>query len=116
MRQPEGRDWVFCSRRGTPLNPGNALKLKRYIRPAAAALGIALGGWHDFRHTLTTTMSRKRVHPKVISGILRRAKVLLAMDIYDHTNLEDFRKPWRLWRNGCYQVFPSLLRPLDRDV
>jgi integrase len=91
MRQLGDGDWVFRSRGGSPVNPGNALR--RYIRPAAAELGIPLGGWHDFRHTLTTTMRRKGVHPKVISGILGHAKVSLAMDTYDHTDVEDFRQP-----------------------
>jgi integrase len=49
MRALDGTDWVFRSREGTPVNPGNALK--RYIRPAAEELKIAIGGWHDFRHT-----------------------------------------------------------------
>ncbi|HEX2329095.1 MAG TPA: hypothetical protein VHN74_10240, partial [Candidatus Angelobacter sp.] len=47
----------------------------------------------DFRHSLTTTMRRNGVHPKVISGILGHAKVALAMDVYDHANVEDFRQP-----------------------
>jgi hypothetical protein len=39
-----------------PLNPGNSLK--RYIRPVAKELNIELGGWHDFRHTIATSMLR----------------------------------------------------------
>ena len=84
-------DWVFRSREGTPVNPGNALK--RYVRPAAEQLGITLGGWHDFRHTLTTTMRRNGVHPKVISGVLGHKRVELAMNTYDHANVEDFKQP-----------------------
>jgi hypothetical protein len=38
-------------------------------------------------------MRRNGVHPKVISGILGHAKVALAMDVYDHTNVDDFRQP-----------------------
>lgn len=38
-------------------------------------------------------MRRKGVHPKVISGILGHAKVSLAMDVYDHADVEDFREP-----------------------
>jgi integrase len=91
MRSLGEGEWIFCSREGTPVNPGNALK--RYVRPAAAELRIHLGGWHDFRHTLTTTMRRGGVHPKVISGILGHAKVALAMDVYDHADVEDFRQP-----------------------
>lgn len=47
-----GREWIFESQNSTPtpINPGNALK--RYIRPAVRSLGIKIGGWHDFRHTL----------------------------------------------------------------
>ncbi len=91
MRQLGNGEWVFRSKNETPINPGNALK--RYVRPAAEALGIAIGGWHDFRHSLTTAMRRKGVHPKVISGILGHARVALAMDCYDHTDVSDFRQP-----------------------
>jgi excisionase family DNA binding protein len=91
MRQLGDGEWIFRSREGTPVNPGNALK--RYIRPAAKQLGIAIGGWHDFRHTLTTNMRRSGVHPKVISGILGHSGVTLAMNTYDHLEAEDFRLP-----------------------
>jgi integrase len=82
---------VFQSEAGTSINPGNALK--RYIRPAAKALGIVLGGFHDFRHTLSTNLRRLKVHPKVVSDILSHKKVNLAMDIYDRTDVTDFTAP-----------------------
>src|SRR5205823_5274805 len=85
------REWVFRSKTGGPLNPGNALK--RHVRPAAKKLGISLGGWHDFRHTLSTKLRRSGVHPKVVSDILGHNKVNLAMDVYDRTELEDFVQP-----------------------
>jgi integrase len=91
MRQLGEGEWIFRSREGTPVNPGNALK--RYVRPVAKELGIAIGGWHDFRHTLTTNMRRGGVHPKVISGILGHSGVALAMNTYDHLEAEDFRLP-----------------------
>lgn len=91
MRQLGGNEWVFRSRNGTPVNPGNALR--RYIRPATESLGIALGGWHDFRHTLSTKMRRNGVHPKVVSSILGHAKVQLAMDCYDLVGVQDFEQP-----------------------
>ena len=91
MRLLSNTGWVFRSRGGTPINPGNALK--RYVHPAAKALGITIGGWHDFRHTVTTTMRRNGVHPKVISGILGHSSVALAMNTYDHLEVEDFRQP-----------------------
>jgi integrase len=91
MRQLGEGEWIFHSREGTPVNPGNALK--RYVRPVAKELGLAIGGWHDFRHTLTTNMRRSGVHPKVISGILGHRGVTLAMNTYDHLEAEDFRLP-----------------------
>jgi len=84
-------EWVFCSEVGTPVNPGNSLG--RYLRPAAIELGIALGGWHDFRHTLSTTLRKAGVHPKVVSDILGHSKVNLAMDVYDRTDAADFTAP-----------------------
>jgi len=50
MLQIAGSEWIFSSRAGTPLDDGNALR--RYLRPACEKLGIEIGGWHDFRHTL----------------------------------------------------------------
>ncbi len=84
-------EWVFRSKTGTPMNQGNALK--RHVRPAAEKLGISLGGWHDFRHTLSTKLRRSGVHPKVVSDILGHKKVNLAMDVYDRTDVEDFVLP-----------------------
>jgi len=97
-------EWVFRSRTGTPVNPGNALK--RHVRPAAKELGISLGGWHDFRHTLSTKLRRSGVHPKVVSDILGHKKVNLAMDVYDRTDVQDFVQPLALVVNellpSCY--------------
>lgn len=105
MKQLGEAEWVFRSRAGTPVNPGNALR--RYVQPVAKELGIVLGGWHDFRHTLTTTMRRAGVHPKVISGILGHARVSLAMDTYDHATVADFKRPMtdivKQLLPGCYQ-------------
>ena len=42
MRSLGEGEWIFCSREGTPVNPGNALK--RYVRPAATELRVHLGG------------------------------------------------------------------------
>jgi integrase len=63
------------------------------VRPAANSLGIVFGGWHDFRHTLLTTLRRSGVHPKVVSDILGHKKVNLAMDVYDRTDVGDLEQP-----------------------
>ena len=91
MRKLGNSEYVFCSRAGTPINPGNGMK--RYVHPVAKELGIELGGWHDFRHTLTTTLRRSGVHPVTVSGVLGHSKVDLAMNVYDRATLADFRAP-----------------------
>jgi integrase len=91
MRSLGGQEWVFRSRENTPVNPGNALK--RYVRPVAESLGIAIGGWHDFRHTLTTGLLRSGVSPKVVSKILGHSDVQITLNVYDHPEIENFREP-----------------------
>jgi hypothetical protein len=63
------------------------------VRPAFRELGIEIGGWHDFRHSVTAMLRRSGTHPKVVSDILGHSKVNLAMDVYDRTNESDFGKP-----------------------
>jgi len=84
-------EWVFRSRTGTPINPGNALK--RILKPVAKGLGIELGGWHDFRHSLCVNLRRNNVHPKVIAATLGHAKVTFAPEVYDHASVEDMQEP-----------------------
>ena len=80
--------------------------LERHVQPAAEQLGLKLGGWHDFRHSLTTSLRRDGVHPKVISGILGHSKVNLAMDSHDHVDAADFGQPLAAVAErllpGCY--------------
>lgn len=91
MKALNSTDWVFRSRAGTPVNPGNALK--RYIRPVSMGPGIRLGGWHDFRHTVTTGLLRSGVSPKVVSEILGHSDVEITLNVYDHPEIRDFRAP-----------------------
>jgi integrase len=90
MRLLGDGDWVFRSRSETPVNPGNMLK--RHIRPVVKELGIEIGGWHDFRHTLATR-SLKRWPTKVVSEILGHSDVVTTMKIYQHVEPEEFRAP-----------------------
>jgi len=86
----KGHKWVFRSRKGTPLNPGNARR--RYLKPAAEAVGVLIGGWHDFRHTLIRRMRRGGVHPVVVSAVVGHKRVELAPQVYDRANLDDKRR------------------------
>jgi integrase len=84
-------EWIFHARGGVPLNPGNSLK--RYIRPVAKELKIELGGWHDFRHTVATSMLRAGHGVKVVSELLGHADVSITLRTYDHVESEAFREP-----------------------
>jgi len=83
-------EWVFRSQAGTPVDPKNAAN--RHLRPAANGLGIKLGGWHDFRHTLSTQML-KRYPTKVVSELLGHSSVQTTLSVYQHVETEDFRAP-----------------------
>jgi excisionase family DNA binding protein len=89
MKALGGSEFVFRSLTGTPVNPGNALK--RYVRPTIRELGIAIGGWHDFRHTLNTTMRKNGWSAKVRSDVLGHSTVNTTEQIYDHSDREDFK-------------------------
>jgi integrase len=90
MRLLGNGEWVFRSRTGTPINPGNALK--RYVRPVVKDLGIEIGGWHDFRHTLVTR-SLKKWPTKVISEMVGHSDVHTTLRVYQHIETDDFRAP-----------------------
>jgi integrase len=76
----EGQQWIFRSRVNTPVNLGNARK--RYLHPTAAAIGVTIGGWHDFRHTLKRQMRRAGVDPVVVRDTLGHSTVE-QQDVYD---------------------------------
>ena len=84
-------EWVFSSEKGTPVNPGNALR--RYVQPAARGLEIKLSGWHDFRHTLATGLIQSGVPTKTVSEILGHANVGITLNTYTHPAQESFRGP-----------------------
>lgn len=90
----EGKKWVFQSGTGTVADHNNARR--RLLKPAAAAVGVEIGGWQDFRHTLSRTMRRAGVHPVVIKDTLHHSKVDLAMNVYDKASAEDIRDGLRI--------------------
>lgn len=84
-----GTKWIFQSRTGTIADHNNARK--RLLKPAAEAVGVRIGGWHDFRHTVSRTLRRAGVHPVVIKDTLGHSKVDLAMNVYDKSSPDDIR-------------------------
>jgi integrase len=104
MRQlGEGHEWIFRSEAGTPIDPRNGLARK--LHPATKAIGIRLGGWHDFRHTFSTAMSKAGVRLKVRSEVLGHGKRtgVLAHDVYDHASENEIRQALVLGANWLMQ-------------
>lgn len=86
---PDG-GFCFRSETDTPVNQKNALR--RYVHPACKELGFRIGGWHDFRHTLTT-WALKKFPTKVVSEMLGHASAKTTLDTYGHVFQEDFSEP-----------------------
>ena len=86
-----GRESIFESKNSTPtpINPGNALK---HVRPALRLLGIKIGGWHDVRHTLGTTLRKHGWSAKVRADILGHSSLQVTDGVYDHADQSDFRE------------------------
>jgi integrase len=49
---------------------------------------VKIGGWHDFRHTLTRMMRRGGVNA-VVNGTLGHKKVELAAEVYERASSTD---------------------------
>jgi integrase len=90
MKKLGDGEWIFRARNGAPINPKNAAH--RYIRPLVRELGIEIGGWHDFRHTLSTRLL-KDYPTKVVSELLGHSDVGTTLKTYHHVHTEDFRAP-----------------------
>jgi len=86
----EGHKWVFHNQRAdTPLNLGNARR--RYLHAACVKIGIKVGGWHDFRHTLQSKLRRNGVDPVVRAGVMGHTKVEIGPEVYDKASLDEKR-------------------------
>jgi integrase len=67
-------------------------RLKRYVRPALRLLGIKIGGWHDFRDTLGTTLRKHGWSANVRADILGHSSLQVTDGVYDHSDQADFRE------------------------
>jgi integrase-like protein len=81
-----GGDWheenyVFTSRRGTPLDRGNAL---HRFQDILEENGFPKIRFYDLRHTHASLLIAEGVHPKKIAERLGHSSIKLTMDTYGH--------------------------------
>lgn len=89
-----GDDWqenglVFCTGRGTLINPTNLRK--RSFAPLLQRAGLPAMTFHQLRHTAATILLLKNVNPKVVSEMLGHATIAITLDTYSHVlpNMQD---------------------------
>jgi integrase len=73
---------VFCTRKGTPINPSNLVK--RSFKPLLKRARLPEIRFHDLRHTAATLMLSGGVHPKIVQEILGHAQISMTLDTYSH--------------------------------
>jgi len=75
-------DYVFCKEDGSHLNPGHDVyeQFKIVLKKA----GLPAVRFHDLRHSTTTLLLSKGVHPEVVQEILGHSTINITMDTYSH--------------------------------
>jgi hypothetical protein len=76
---------------------------KRKLHPTAAKIGVKVGGWHDFRHTVKRQMRRAGEDPVVVRDTLGYSRVE-QQEVYDQARRsevgEALRRVGRLLQVG----------------
>jgi integrase len=75
------RDLVFCTTKGTPLNPSRLRDALHQLLEEARLPHIR---FHDLRHSTATFLLSLAVHPKVVQEILGHSQISMTLDIYSH--------------------------------
>ena len=88
MDQPTvGAQWtdnglVFTTTIGTPLEAQKIVN--RHFKPLLRRAGLPNIRWHDLRHTCSTLLLRRSVHPKMVQHLMGHASIQLTLDRYSH--------------------------------
>jgi len=88
-------DYVFPSFRLKGKKPLSAsIMVQKYLRPAAIKAGV-IGedepvrfGFHNFRHSLASSLVKLKCDPKTVQGILRHEDVRTTMQLYVQSDQE----------------------------
>jgi integrase len=88
-------DYVFPSSRLKGKKPLSAsIMVQKYLRPAAIKAGVIKEdervrfGFHNFRHSLASSLVKLKCDPKTVQGILRHENVTTTMQLYAQSDQE----------------------------
>ncbi len=91
-------DLVFPSTRLKGKKPLSAsILVQKYLRPAAVKAGVLREGekvrfgFHNFRHSLASTLVKMKVDPKTVQEFLRQAHVTTTLQLYAQSDMESRR-------------------------
>lgn len=75
-------DYLFQMPEGGPLNQTNLLR--RFLKPAAVAVGLPALRWHDLRHTYAALLIDKGANIMVVCQRMGHSKPTVTLNIYGH--------------------------------
>lgn len=78
----QDRGLVFAGERGGIINPSNLRN--RSFNPLLAKVDLPRITFHDLRHTCTSLLFQRNVHPKFVQELLGHASVAITLDTYSH--------------------------------
>jgi integrase len=100
-------DLVFQSvQTGAPMNDQNVLK--RYLKPAAKALGLPFVTWRTLRTSHATWLVQAGADPKSVQGQMRHSRISTTMDIYAQTV--------PLAQRAAIEKLSQFAKPLSQNV
>ena len=73
---------MFCTGKGTLINPTNLRKLS--FAPLLQRAGLPVITFHQLQHTAATILLLKNVNPKIVSELLGHASIAITLDTYSH--------------------------------
>src|SRR5919107_6021273 len=85
----EDNGFLFCTAKGTLINPSNLRK--RSFAPLLVRAGLPPMTFHQLRHTAATILLLQNVNPKIVSEMLGHASIAITLDTYSHVlpNMQD---------------------------
>ncbi len=85
----DGRNFVFTTRTGSPIEPRN---FNRSFKRRCELAGVRVIRLHDTRHTCGSLLAALDVHPRIAMQVLRHSKIAVTMEIYTHVPSEATRR------------------------